>query len=315
MKEKRKTERKWNWNDFAILIILAVLIVILAVINPVFLTPNNMMNIARQVSIVAIVGIGMSYVLISAEIDLSVGSLVGLTGVVAAMTMKEGVPIVAACLFAILISVFCGFLNGVIHTYIKIPSFIVTMGMMNIARGAVLVLTNSYPVTGLPEEFKMVGRGYMLGIPIPVVVMLICYIVGFFVLKYTKFGRSIYAIGGNLEAARLSGIPVSVNKVLIHTICGLTAGIAGVVLAARLFSGQPSAGNGMELDAIAAAVIGGTSTSGGKGRLWGTLLGALIMGIITNGMNLMNISTNWQYIMQGTIIIVAVGLDRIKNND
>lgn len=315
MKEKRKMERKWNWNDFAILIILAVLIVILAVINPVFLTPNNMMNIARQVSIVAIVGIGMSYVLISAEIDLSVGSLVGLTGVVAAMTMKEGVPIAAACLFAILISVFCGFLNGVIHTYIKIPSFIVTMGMMNIARGAVLVLTNSYPVTGLPEEFKMVGRGYMMGIPIPVVVMLICYIVGFFVLKYTKFGRSIYAIGGNLEAARLSGIPVSVNKVLTHTICGLTAGIAGVVLAARLFSGQPSAGNGMELDAIAAAVIGGTSTSGGKGRLWGTLLGALIMGIITNGMNLMNISTNWQYIMQGTIIIVAVGLDRIKNND
>ena len=315
MKEKTKTQRKLNWNDFAILIILVVLVAILAFINPVFLTPNNLMNIARQVSIVAIVGIGMSYVLISAEIDLSVGSLVGLTGVVAAMAMKDGMPIMVACLFAILISVFCGFLNGVIHTYIKIPSFIVTMGMMNIARGVVLVLTNSYPVTGLPEGFKMVGRGYILGIPIPVVVMLVCYIVGFFVLKYTKFGRSIYAIGGNLEAARLSGISVSKNKVIIHTICGLTAGIAGVVLAARLFSGQPSAGNGMELDAIAAAVIGGTSTSGGKGRLWGTLLGALIMGIITNGMNLMNISTNWQYIMQGTIIIVAVGLDRIKNND
>ena len=315
MKEKTKTQRKLNWNDFAILIILVVLVAILAFINPVFLTPNNLMNIARQVSIVAIVGIGMSYVLISAEIDLSVGSLVGLTGVVAAMAMKDGMPIMVACLFAILISVFCGFLNGVIHTYIKIPSFIVTMGMMNIARGAVLVLTNSYPVTGLPEGFKMVGRGYILGIPIPVVVMLVCYIVGFFVLKYTKFGRSIYAIGGNLEAARLSGISVSKNKVIIHTICGLTAGIAGVVLAARLFSGQPSAGYGMELDAIAAAVIGGTSTSGGKGRLWGTLLGALIMGIITNGMNLMNISTNWQYIMQGTIIIVAVGLDRIKNND
>ena len=315
MKEKTKTQRKLNWNDFAILIILVVLVAILAFINPVFLTPNNLMNIARQVSIVAIVGIGMSYVLISAEIDLSVGSLVGLTGVVAAMAMKDGMPIMVACLFAILISVFCGFLNGVIHTYIKIPSFIVTMGMMNIARGAVLVLTNSYPVTGLPEGFKMVGRGYILGIPIPVVVMLVCYIVGFFVLKYTKFGRSIYAIGGNLEAARLSGISVSKNKVIIHTICGFTAGIAGVVLAARLFSGQPSAGNGMELDAIAAAVIGGTSTSGGKGRLWGTLLGALIMGIITNGMNLMNISTNWQYIMQGTIIIVAVGLDRIKNND
>lgn len=315
MNEKVKKERKWNWNDFAILIILVVLIVIMAIINPVFLTLNNIMNIARQVSIVAIAGIGMTYVLISAEIDLSVGSLVGLTGVIAAMAMKEGMPIAVACLLAIAVSVFCGFMNGVIHTYVKIPSFIVTMGMMNIARGAVLVLTNSYPVTGLPEEFKMLGRGYMLGIPIPVVLMFACYIIGYFVLKYMRFGRSIYAIGGNIEAARLSGISVSKNKVLIHTICGLTAGIAGVVLAARLFSGQPSAGNGMELDAIAAAVIGGTSTAGGKGRLWGTLLGALILGIITNGMNLMNISTNWQYIMQGAIIIVAVGLDRIKNND
>ena len=137
---------------------------------------------------------------------------------------------------------------------------------------------------------------------------------GYIVLKYTKFGRSIYAIGGNIEAARLSGMPVSRNKVLIHTISGLTAGIAGVVLASRVFSGQPGAGNGLELDAIAACVIGGTSTSGGKGRLWGTFLGALIMGIIANGMNLLNISTNWQLIMQGTIIIVAVGLDRLKSD-
>ena len=257
-----------NWNDLAILLILVVLVVILAFIRPVFLTPNNLLNIMRQVSIVAILGIGMTYVLISAEIDLSVGSLVALSGVVVAMMLKSGVPIP--------ISILAGILT---------------------------------------DSFKTFGRGYLAFIPIPVVIMAVCYIFGHSVLKYTKFGRSIFAIGGNIEAAKLSGIQVARNKVLIHTISGLTAGIAGVVLASRLFSGQPSAGNGLELDAIAACVIGGTSTSGGKGRLWGTLLGAVIMGIITNGMNLLSISTNWQYVMQGVIIIIAVGLDRIKSND
>ena len=305
MKDKKTQLKKVNWNDLAILLILVVLVVILAFIRPVFLTPNNLLNIMRQVSIVAILGIGMTYVLISAEIDLSVGSLVALSGVVVAMMLKSGVPIPISILAGILVSVGCGFLNGAIHTFAKIPSFIVTMGMMNIARGIVLVITNSYPITGLPDSFK----------PIPVVIMAVCYIFGHSVLKYTKFGRSIFAIGGNIEAAKLSGIQVARNKVLIHTISGLTAGIAGVVLASRLFSGQPSAGNGLELDAIAACVIGGTSTSGGKGRLWGTLLGAVIMGIITNGMNLLSISTNWQYVMQGVIIIIAVGLDRIKSND
>lgn len=315
MKEKGKQIKKQNWNDLAIFFILLVLIIILAIIRPVFLTPNNILNIMRQVSVVAIIGIGMSYVLISAEIDLSVGSLAALAGIAATMALKSGMGMGISMTIAVVITVLCGLLNGAIHTFVKIPSFIVTMGMLNIARGIVLVMTNSYPVTGLPDSFKMLGRGYIGFVPIPVVVMIVCYVIGYFVLKYTKFGRSIYAIGGNIEAAKLSGIPVSRNKVLIHTISGLTAGIAGVVLASRLFSGQPSAGNGLELDAIAACVIGGTSTAGGVGRLWGTLLGALIMGIITNGMNLMNISTNWQLIIQGIIIIVAVGLDRIKSSN
>lgn len=315
MKEKGKQIKKQNWNDLAIFFILLVLIIILAIIRPVFLTPNNILNIMRQVSVVAIIGIGMSYVLISAEMDLSVGSLAALAGIAATMALKSGMGMGISMTIAVVITVFCGLLNGAIHTFVKIPSFIVTMGMLNIARGIVLVMTNSYPVTGLPDSFKMLGRGYIGFVPIPVVVMIVCYVIGYFVLKYTKFGRSIYAIGGNIEAAKLSGIPVSRNKVLIHTISGLTAGIAGVVLASRLFSGQPSAGNGLELDAIAACVIGGTSTAGGVGRLWGTLLGALIMGIITNGMNLMNISTNWQLIIQGIIIIVAVGLDRIKSSN
>lgn len=231
------------------------------------------------------------------------------------MGLKDGLPMVIAIVLAMGVGALCGFANGGIHVYARIPSFIVTMGMLNIARGVVLVITNSYPVTGLPDSFKVIGRGYVGFLPVPVIIMFVCYILGYLVLKYVKFGRSIFAIGGNIEAARLSGISVNRNKILIYVLCGVTAAIGGIVLASRMFSGQPSAGDGLELNAIAACVIGGTSTTGGKGRIWGTFLGALIMGIITNGMNLLNISTNWQLIVQGAIIIIAVGLDRIKNTD
>ena len=280
MEKVRSSKINVSWNDMGIFMILALLIVILSVIRPVFLTPDNIINVIRQVTIVAIIGIGMT----------------------------------VSILLALCTAALCGAINGSIHVFAKIPSFIVTMGMLNVARGIVLVITNSYSITGLPDSFKVIGRGYVGPIPVPVVIMAVCYVIGFAVLKYTKFGRSAYSIGGNIEAARLSGVPVVKNKILIYIICGLTAGIAGIILSSRMFSGQPSAGNGLELDAIAACVIGGTSTTGGKGRLWGTFLGALIMGIITNGMNLMNISTNWQLIVQGMIIVIAVGLDRIKSN-
>lgn len=304
-----------NWNDMAIFGILALLVIILTAVKPIFISPDNLTNIIRQVSMVAIIGIGMSFVLISAEIDLSVGSIAALSGIMVTLGLKNELGMFAAVLLALLTGAACGIANGTIHVFAKIPSFIVTMGMLNIARGIVLVITNSYPVTGLPEGFKVIGRGYLGFIPVPVLIMAVCYIIGFIVLKYTKFGRSTYSIGGNIEAARLSGIPVVRNKIIIYIISGVTAAIAGIIMASRMFSGQPSAGSGMELDAIAACVIGGTSTTGGKGRLWGTFVGALIMGIITNGMNLLNISTNWQLIVQGAIIIIAVGLDRIKSND
>ena len=305
--EKNKTLKSKNWNDMAILGIFAILVVGLTILKPVFLTPDNLINVIRQVSITAIIGIGMTFVLISGEIDLSVGSIAALSGIIVTISLKDGLPMAAGAL--------CGLANGSIHVYARIPSFIVTMGMLNIARGLVLVITNSYPVTGLPDSFKVIGRGYVGFLPVPVIIMLICYVLGYVVLKYIKFGRSIFAIGGNIEAARLSGISVNRNKILIYVLCGVTAAIGGIVLASRMFSGQPSAGDGLELNAIAACVIGGTSTTGGKGRIWGTFLGALIMGIITNGMNLLNISTNWQLIVQGAIIIIAVGLDRIKNTD
>lgn len=312
--EKGKSSRiNLNWNDMGIFMILAFLIVILSMIKPVFLSPDNIINVIRQVTIVAIIGIGMSFVLISGEIDLSVGSICALSGIIVTICLRDGLGMPISILLALSVAVLCGLTNGVIHVFAKIPSFIVTMGMLNVARGIVLVITNSYSITGLPDSFKVIGRGYVGSVPVPVIIMVICYVIGFIVLKYTKFGRSAYSIGGNIEAARLSGIPVVKNKVLIYVICGITAGIAGIILSSRMFSGQPSAGSGLELDAIAACVIGGTSTTGGKGRLWGTFLGALIMGIITNGMNLLNISTNWQLIVQGMIIVVAVGLDRIKS--
>ena len=313
--ENKKTLKNRNWNDMAILGIFAILVIGLTALKPVFLTPDNLINVIRQVSITAIIGIGMTFVLISGEIDLSVGSIAALAGIVVTMGLKDGLPMVIAIVLAMGVGALCGFANGGIHVYARIPSFIVTMGMLNIARGVVLVITNSYPVTGLPDSFKVIGRGYVGFLPVPVIIMFVCYILGYLVLKYVKFGRSIFAIGGNIEAARLSGISVNRNKILIYVLCGVTAAIGGIVLASRMFSGQPSAGDGLELNAIAACVIGGTSTTGGKGRIWGTLLGALIMGIITNGMNLLNISTNWQLIVQGAIIIIAVGLDRIKNTD
>lgn len=314
-KQKVTSEkRNINWNEMAIFLVLAILVISLSIARPIFLSTDNLINVIRQVTMVAILGIGMTFVLIAGEIDLSVGSIAALAGIVVAMAMKAGISVPVSILLALLTGGGCGMLNGAIHVYAKIPSFIVTMGMLNIARGAVLVITNSYPITGLPESFKIIGRGYIGPVPVPVIIMAVCYAAGYVVLKYTKFGRSTYAIGGNIEAAKLSGITVNKNKISIYVICGCTAAITGIILASRMFSGQPSAANGMELDAIAACVIGGTSTTGGKGRLWGTFLGALIMGIITNGMNLLNISTNWQLIVQGAIIIIAVGLDRFKSN-
>lgn len=301
-----------NWGDFAILVVLLLMIVVLTVMNPIFLSTDNIINIARQISMVAIVAIGMTFVLIIGEIDLSVGHISCLSGIIVAKCLVSGMSIPMSCLMALLVGALLGFANGFIVTQFKIPSFIVTLGMDNIAYGIVLVITNAYPITGLPEDFKFIGRGYVGIIPVPVIIMAICYAIGIVCLKYFKFGRNMFAIGGNPEAAILSGIAVKNNKIAIFTLCGLTAAISGVILSSRLFSGQPTSGTSFTMDAIASCVIGGTSTTGGKGRLWGTFIGALIIGIIDNGMTLLGISTNWQYIVKGAIIIIAVGLDSIR---
>lgn len=308
-----KTNKKSNIGEYLILLILLIMIVGMSFARPVFLSSDNLLNIARQISMVAIVGIGMTFVLIIGEIDLSVGHIACLSGIMVSICLRAGISIPVSILVALVIGILMGTINGLVITYLNIPSFITTMGMDNIAYGIVLVITNAYPVTGLPDGFKFLGRGYVGFIPVPAILMAICYVIALIMLKYTKFGRNMFAIGGNREAAKLSGIAVEKNKVMIFAISGFTAAFSGVILASRLFSGQPSSGGSFTMDAIASCVIGGTSTTGGKGRIWGTLIGALIMGIIDNGMTLLGISTNWQYIVKGAIIIVAVGLDQIRN--
>ncbi len=300
------------WAKFGILFILILMVILMGVLSENFLSQYNLLNVLRQVSLVAILGVGMTFVILSAEIDLSVGSIVGLTSCATAGAMVAGYGIFLSILWGVLLGIGIGIVNGIVHTYGRIPSFIVTLGMTTIARGAVLVYTQAYPITGLPDSFAFIGKGYIGSIPTQVIIMAIIFIIAGIVLRYTMFGRNVYAIGGNSEAARLSGINVKVNKVIIFGIMGLTAGIAGVILASRLFSGQPSSGVGMELDAIAATIIGGTSFSGGKGSVFGTLAGALIMGVLNNGLNLLGVSTYWQMIAMGSIIVLAVWIDRLK---
>lgn len=301
-------------SNFGIIIVFILIFAAMSLLSDTFLTTYNLLNVARQITIVAILGIGMTFVILSGEIDLSVGSLVALIGVLITGFMVSGLPMPIAIIIGLIMGIGLGFINGFVTTFGRIPSFIVTLGMMTIARGLSLVYTDGYPISDLPESFSFIGRGYIGPIPTPVVIMAICFIVGYIVLKYTRFGRNVYALGGNEEAARLSGIKTKKTKVLVFVISGLTAAIAGIILASRLNSGQPSAGTSMELDAIAAVVIGGTSFSGGKGSIVGTLIGALIIGVISNGLNLLGVSSYWQMITLGLIIVSAVWIDQLRKH-
>ncbi len=302
-------------NKLGILFVLILLIIIMSILSESFLTMFNLMNVARQITIVAILGIGMTFVILSGGIDLSVGSIVALVGSVTAGLLLSGYHLGIAITFGLFVGLAIGIINGVVTTYGKIPSFIVTLGMMTVARGFALVYTDGYPISGLPSSFSFIGRGFIGPIPFPVIIMIVCFTIGYVVLKYTRFGRNVYALGGNEEAARLSGIKTKFTNVSVFAISGLTAAIAGIILASRLSSGQPSAAVAMELDAIAAVVIGGTSFSGGKGSIVGTLIGAAIMGVISNGLNLLGVSSYWQMIAIGFIIVLAVWIDQFKQKN
>ena len=288
---------------------LLLLCAILGSLSPYFLTRQNLMNVLQQTSINAIVAVGMTFVIISAGIDLSVGSVLAFAGVVMATAIKAGLPLAVAIAAGLVTGALCGLVNGLLITRGKIPPFIATLGMMSVARGAALLFTNGRPVSGFTSEFRTLATGKFLIFPMPVILMVAVYLAGHFLLTRTKVGRYTYALGGNEEATQLSGVDVYFHKTVAYTLSGLTSGIAAVVLTARLNSAQPIAGLMYELDAIAATVIGGTSLMGGEGTLVGTLIGALIMGVLRNGLNLLEVSSFLQQIVIGSVIIVAVLVD------
>jgi ribose transport system permease protein len=273
------------------------------------LTVSNLLNVLEQTSINAIVAVGMTFVIISGGIDLSVGSVVALAGIALASGLANGVPAPASIMLALATGTACGLVNGLLITFGRLPPFIATLGMMSVARGAALMVAEGRPISGFTEGFRALATARVLMVPAPVILTAAVYVVAHFVLAHTVFGRATYAIGGNEEAARLSGVSVRFHKTTVYGVAGLTSAVAAILLTARLNSAQPTAGTMYELDAIAATVIGGTSLLGGEGTLAGALIGALIMGVLRNGLNLLNVSSFFQQVVIGAVIIGAVLID------
>jgi len=290
---------------------LCLLSALLSILSPHFLSVSNLRNVLEQTAINAVVAVGMTFVVISGGIDLSVGSVVAFSGVLLASALAAGAPVPVAIAAGLAASALCGLANGLLVTRGRLPPFIATLGMMSVARGAALVFTEGRPVSGFEAGFRSLATGRVLGLPMPVLAVAVTYVAAHLLLTRTRFGRYVYAIGGNEEATRLSGVAVRFHKTMVYALCGATSGLAAVLLTARLNSAQPIAGMMYELDAIAATVIGGTSLLGGSGSLGGTLVGALIMGVLRNGLNLLGVSSYLQQIVIGGVIIVAVLVDSL----
>ncbi|MCO7246752.1 ribose ABC transporter permease [Halomonas sp. Mc5H-6] len=287
-----------------------VVFVAMGLINDNFLSGSNLANLVRQSSIIAIIAVGMSLAILTGGIDLSVGPVMALSGTLMAGMMVAGLPPSLAIVLGLLVGAAFGAFNGVFVAFAGMPPIIVTLATMGIARGLGLIYTGGYPISGLPEGFAFFGRGSVAGIETPILIMIAVYAVGYVLLSHTSTGRYLYAIGGNEEATRLSGIRVSRYKLLVYTLSGTTAAIAGLILTSRLMSGQPNAGVGFELDAIAAVVLGGAAITGGRGMILGTLVGAMLLGVLNNGLNLMGVSPYLQTVIKGLIILLAIYISR-----
>jgi len=297
-------------REAGIATVLLVCGMILSLSSPYFFTVNNLAIVARQVSLTAIIAIGMTMVILMADIDLSVGSVVALTSVVIGYIMvKMQMPILVSILGGLVVSAMVGALSGYLITRTGVPSFIVTLGMMGVARGAALVITKGSTISGLPSIFLELGQGFVYGVPIPVLIMLVVAIFAHIFLSRTTIGRHIYFIGSNPEAALLSGINVKKIKIIVFMLAATLAGFESVIETSRMSTAQPAAGVGYELSAIGAVIIGGASLFGGEGTILGTILGATLLGLITNGLILVHVSAYWQQVFSGSIIILAVTLD------
>jgi ribose transport system permease protein len=304
-----------NWRDIldkmGIVIVVLIISALFAVMDENFLTWSNLMNMLRQTAINAILAAGMTFVILTGGIDLSVGAIVALAGV-SGVYFSQWMPALPAMLLGVLIGAAAGYINGVLTAKTKLPAIIVTLGSMTYLRGIAYVVTGGYPLILNDASFIRIGQGYLGPVPIPIVIMLLVYAVFFVILKYTVFGRNVYMIGGNSEAAFLTGIRVVPRMTWVYTISGICSGIAGVILSARLLSGQPNVGSGYELDAIAAVVLGGTSLAGGMGTIVGSLFGALFMGTLSNGLTLLSVPYYWQLIIKGIVIVLAIYIDRLR---
>ncbi len=313
---------------FRSLLALALMIGALSLMSDRFLTPDNGLNILRQISVNLCLSIGMTLVILSGGIDLSVGSILGFAGAVAAGLLRSGLEIpatdlvlqftaVGAVLAGIAVGGALGWCNGFFITRFRLPPFIATLGMLSVARGLTMLWTGGFPITNLGPDFGFIGTGFVLGVPMPVWIMLALVGVFIVITRRTPFGRHLYAVGGNERAARLTGLRVKRIKIAVYTVAGALAGVAGLIVTARLDSAQPNAGLTYELDSIAAVVIGGTSLSGGRGSVAGTVLGCLIIGVLNNGLFLLNVSPFWQLVVKGLVILVAVAIDQatVRNRD
>jgi ribose transport system permease protein len=289
---------------------LMVLCIVISIVTPRFLTPTNILNVLTQVSVNAIMAIGMSFVILTGGIDLSVGSILAITGAIAATLFKSTGNVFIAVGVSILIGALIGFINGIIVSKGKIQAFIVTLATMTIFRGITYVYTKGMPISGLDSSFMNIGSKKLLGLPIPVVLIIIVLFIAWYLLNQTRYGRYVYALGGNEDSARLSGINVDRIKTIVYVICGATAALSGIIVTSRIGSASPNAGVGFELDAIAAVVLGGTSLAGGEGSVIGTIIGAMIIGVLNNGLNLMNVSPFYQLIVKGIVILLAVIMDK-----
>lgn len=304
---------KSNYRSVQSLSILILMVILMTILSPYFLQVRNLLNIVRQISLIAIIGMGVTMCIITTGIDLSSGSVLALAGVIAASFGQGQYPLIVAIVIALAAGAAAGFLNGFISAFGQIPPFIATLGMMTAARGMALIYSDGRPITGLSESFEFIGGGYFFGVPVPIYIMLFVAIFSHILLKRTKFGKYVYAIGGNEQAAIVSGINVKKYLVMVYSYAGLLSGLAGIILASRLSAGQPTAGVSYELDAIAASVIGGTSFSGGIGTIPGVIIGALIMGVLNNGLVLLNVSPYMQQVVKGVIIVAAVLMDKWTN--
>lgn len=307
---------------FGILIALAVVCIGLTLLNEFFLTPRNIVNVLRQTSINGILAIGLTFVILARGIDLSVGSVVALAGVVAASfaTTSTGAavtggpyPVFVALGMGLLVGGACGAASGLVVARFSVPAFVATLGMLSAARGLTLLYADGRPVPALTDEFRWIGTGDVLGVPMPVVLFAAVFAASWWTLSQTRFGRHVYAAGGNPHAATVSGINVSRIRFLVFVISGALAGLAGMILAARTGSALPQAGVAYELDAIAAVVIGGTSLAGGVGRVTGTVIGALLIGVVNNGLDLMGVESYYQLVIKGLLIVAAVMLDQTRS--